>query len=44
MHSYVTWNGLLLVVLAVVIGDVLAHIGSDLARLAWQRRKRNRQP
>jgi hypothetical protein len=37
MSGYVTWGALLWVILAVAIGDVLAHIGSDLAKLAWQR-------
>jgi hypothetical protein len=41
MNSYVTWGDLVWLIVAFIIGDVLAHIGSDLVKLAIARRKRN---
>jgi hypothetical protein len=39
MNGYVTYADLVWIIIAFVIGDVLAHVGSDIAKLWWQRRK-----
>lgn len=43
MNGYVTYNALAWIIVGLFVGDVLAHIGKDVVKLFWDRRKARTQ-